>query len=81
MAASWPTTPSTSSRSVLCDVYDSIAGALRAGARGYLTKDAGGEEIRSALQRVLDDHAVIDPAVQHHLIDAIARKLPGVEDV
>ncbi len=50
----------------------SVLDALRAGARGYLTKDAGGEEIRQALRRVLDDHAAIDPAVQHHLLDAIA---------
>jgi DNA-binding NarL/FixJ family response regulator len=33
----------------------SVIDALRAGARGYLTKDAGGAEIREALQRVLDD--------------------------
>jgi len=50
----------------------SVLDALRAGARGYLTKDAGGAEIRQALQHVVDDHAVIDPAVQHHLVDAIA---------
>jgi DNA-binding NarL/FixJ family response regulator len=50
----------------------SVLDALRAGARGYLTKDAGGEEIRQALRQVLDDHAAIDPAVQHHLLDAIA---------
>jgi DNA-binding NarL/FixJ family response regulator len=50
----------------------SVIEALRAGARGYLTKDAGGQEIREALERVLDDQAVLDPAVQHHLIDAIA---------
>jgi DNA-binding NarL/FixJ family response regulator len=50
----------------------SVIDALRAGARGYLTKDAGGTEIREALRRVLDDQAVIDPAVQHHLIEAIA---------
>jgi DNA-binding NarL/FixJ family response regulator len=50
----------------------SVLDALRAGARGYLTKDAGGAEIRAALQHVLDDNAVIDPAVQQHLIDAIA---------
>jgi DNA-binding NarL/FixJ family response regulator len=50
----------------------SVLDALRAGARGYLTKDAGGEQIHEALRRVLDDHAVIDPAVQRHLIDAIA---------
>jgi DNA-binding NarL/FixJ family response regulator len=51
----------------------SVIDALRAGARGYLTKDAGGAEIRHALKQVLDNHAVIDPAVQHHVVDAIAR--------
>jgi DNA-binding NarL/FixJ family response regulator len=50
----------------------SVLDALRAGARGYLTKDAGSEQIREALWQVLDDHAVIDPAVQRHLVDAIA---------
>ena len=50
----------------------SVLEALRAGARGYLTKDAGGEQIHEALRQVLDDHAVIDPAVQRHLVDAIA---------
>jgi DNA-binding NarL/FixJ family response regulator len=50
----------------------SVPDALRAGARGYLTKDAGGTEIRQALRQVLDDQAVIDPAVQRHLVEAIA---------
>ncbi|BFU45717.1 response regulator [Krasilnikovia sp. MM14-A1004] len=50
----------------------SVLDAIRAGARGYLTKDASGEQIHEALRMVLDDHAVIDPAVQRHLIDAIA---------
>jgi DNA-binding NarL/FixJ family response regulator len=50
----------------------SVLNALRAGARGYLTKDASGAEIRHALRQVLDNHAVIDPAVQHHVVDAIA---------
>lgn len=50
----------------------SVLEALRAGARGYLTKDAGGAEIHAALRQVLDDNAVIDPSVQHHLVDAIA---------
>jgi DNA-binding NarL/FixJ family response regulator len=54
----------------------SVIDALRAGARGYLTKDAGGAEIRQALQHVLDDQAVIDPAVQHHLVDAIVTAPP-----
>jgi DNA-binding NarL/FixJ family response regulator len=50
----------------------SVIDALRAGARGYLTKDAGADEIRQALLQVVDGQAAIDPAVQHHLIDAIA---------
>ncbi|GAA3212870.1 response regulator [Dactylosporangium siamense] len=50
----------------------SVLDAFRAGARGYLTKDASGEQIHAALRQVLDDHAVIDPAVQRHLVNAIA---------
>jgi DNA-binding NarL/FixJ family response regulator len=50
----------------------SVLDALRAGARGYLTKDAGAAEISQALEQVVGGQAVIDPAVQHHLVDAIA---------
>jgi DNA-binding NarL/FixJ family response regulator len=49
----------------------SVIEALRAGALGYLTKDAGADEIRQALQRVADGQASLDPAVQMHLIEAI----------
>ena len=58
----------------------SVIAALRAGARGYLTKDAGGAEIRHALKQVLGNHAVIDPAVQHHVVDAIAALSPAQAD-
>jgi DNA-binding NarL/FixJ family response regulator len=50
----------------------SVVEALRAGARGYLTKDAGAEQIRQALEAVVRGEAAIDPAVQHHLVDALA---------
>jgi DNA-binding NarL/FixJ family response regulator len=50
----------------------SVIDALRAGARGYLTKDAGAAEIHQALQRVIGGQAAIDPAVQHHVLNAIA---------
>jgi DNA-binding NarL/FixJ family response regulator len=49
----------------------SVIKALRAGARGYLTKDAGSDQIRQGLWQVFHDGAVIDPAVQRHLLDAI----------
>lgn len=50
----------------------SVLDALRAGARGYLTKDAGGEEISQALHQLVQGQAAIDPAVQHHLLEVIA---------
>ena len=50
----------------------SVLDALRAGALGYLTKDAGADEIRQALQRVTSGQASVDPAVQMHLVEAIA---------
>jgi DNA-binding NarL/FixJ family response regulator len=50
----------------------SVIDALRAGALGYLTKDAGADEIRQALYRVTSGQAAVDPAVQMHLIEAIA---------
>jgi DNA-binding NarL/FixJ family response regulator len=57
----------------------SVLEALRAGARGYLTKDAGGEEISQALRQVLDDRAMIDPRVQHHLVEAL-NAVPAAPD-
>jgi DNA-binding NarL/FixJ family response regulator len=50
----------------------SVLDALRAGARGYLTKDAGAAQINETLRRVVNGQAVIDPAVAQHVINAIA---------
>jgi DNA-binding NarL/FixJ family response regulator len=50
----------------------SVLGALRAGARGYLTKDAGAEEIRAAVEAVARGEAALDPAVQRHVVAALA---------
>jgi len=50
----------------------SVLGALRAGARGYLTKDAGAEEIRAAVVAVARGDAALDPAVQHHVVAALS---------
>jgi DNA-binding NarL/FixJ family response regulator len=54
----------------------SVIDALRAGALGYLTKDAGAQDIQQALHRVTRDQAVLDPAVQRHLVEAIANVQP-----
>jgi DNA-binding NarL/FixJ family response regulator len=50
----------------------SLLSALQAGARGFLTKDAGAEEVRQAIEAVARGEAAIDPAVQHHLVEAVA---------
>lgn len=55
----------------------SVLGALRAGARGYLTKDAGAEEIRAAMEAVARGDAALDPAVQHHVVAALATPTPA----
>jgi DNA-binding NarL/FixJ family response regulator len=55
----------------------SVIDALRAGARGYLTKDVGADGLRDALERVMSGQAVIDPAVQQHLLDVIAASPDG----
>jgi DNA-binding NarL/FixJ family response regulator len=67
-------------RVIALTTYDdehSVMEAVRAGARGYLTKDAGAEEIRQALEAVVRGEAAIDPAVQRHLLDALATGAPA----
>jgi DNA-binding NarL/FixJ family response regulator len=55
----------------------SVLGALRAGARGYLTKDAGAEEIRAAVEAVARGEAALDPSVQRHVVAALAGDEPA----
>ena len=52
---------------------ESVLGALRAGARGYLTKDASSQDIRTAILTVAAGDAALDPAVQSHVVAALAR--------
>jgi DNA-binding NarL/FixJ family response regulator len=51
---------------------ESVFAALQAGARGYLTKDAGAEEIARAIDAVCEGDAQLDPSVQRRLVDALA---------
>jgi DNA-binding NarL/FixJ family response regulator len=48
----------------------SILDALQAGARGYLTKDAGIAEISRAVHAAADHHGLLDPLVQSRLLAA-----------
>ncbi len=47
---------------------ESVLGALRAGARGYLTKDAGAEDIAQAVAAVASGQMVLDPAAQARVV-------------
>jgi DNA-binding NarL/FixJ family response regulator len=51
---------------------DSVFAALRAGARGFLTKDAGAGEILRAVSAVQAGDAQLDPSVQRRLVEAFA---------
>jgi DNA-binding NarL/FixJ family response regulator len=52
---------------------ESIISALRAGALGYLTKDATRAEIGRAIEAAAAGQAVLDPAVQQRLLSAATR--------
>jgi len=58
----------------------SVVDALRAGARGFLTKDAGADEIARAIAAVVRGEAAIDPAVQHHVVAAVAGAQTETDD-
>jgi len=51
---------------------DWVFRALQAGARGFLTKDAGAAEIEQAITTVAAGQAQLDPSVQRRLLEALA---------
>ena len=51
---------------------DWVFRALQAGARGFLTKDAGADEIEQAISTVAAGQAQLDPSVQRRLLEALA---------
>jgi len=55
---------------------DSILAALQAGARGYLTKDAGAAEIARAVHAAAAGQTLLDPAVQQRLLAAASAGRP-----
>jgi DNA-binding NarL/FixJ family response regulator len=57
---------------------ESVFGALRAGAKGYLTKDAGAAEIVRAIRLVQDGQALLDPSVQARLLVHLDRTAADV---
>jgi DNA-binding NarL/FixJ family response regulator len=56
---------------------DSIFGALEAGAMGYLTKDAGAQQIQAAIRTVAAGEALLEPAVQARVIQRFRAGQPA----
>jgi DNA-binding NarL/FixJ family response regulator len=59
---------------------ESIAAALRAGARGYLTKDAGRREIGAALKSTAAGQSTFDPEVSRKLVAGLTPTAPPPKD-
>ncbi|KJK39662.1 LuxR family transcriptional regulator [Streptomyces variegatus] len=55
---------------------ESLFPALAAGARGYLTKDADGDEIVRAVHSVLSGDAGLSPGIQRRLLERLAEAEP-----
>ncbi|MEU9331890.1 response regulator transcription factor [Streptomyces sp. NPDC048290] len=55
---------------------ESLFPALSAGARGYLTKDAGGDEIVRAVRSVMSGDAGLSPAIQRRLLERLSEPPP-----
>ncbi|WP_037911962.1 response regulator [Actinacidiphila yeochonensis] len=60
---------------------DAVIPALRAGAAGYLTKDATGEALLAGVRDVAAGRTVLDPAVQRRLVQlVVSEPAPAVPD-
>jgi DNA-binding NarL/FixJ family response regulator len=54
-----------------------IIDALRAGASGFLLKDAPTKEVVAAVRAVAAGDAVLSPAITRQLLDQVGRRLPA----
>lgn len=68
------------------DVDDYVYGALRAGASGFLLKDAGGDQLVEAIRVVASGEALIAPSITKRLIAEFAgrpesKELEGLDEL
>jgi len=59
---------------------DSVFAAMRAGARGYLLKDAEGEETVRAIRAIAHGEAIFSPSVARRLLGYFAAPHPAVPE-
>lgn len=56
---------------------DSLLATLRAGARGYILKDADEDELIRSIQAVAKGEALFGPAIARRLLDYVGRAVPA----
>ena len=58
------------------DAAEDVIAVIRAGARGYVTKNISGEDLAEAVRRVHDGDAVFSPRLAGFVLDAFAGPAP-----
>lgn len=61
------------------DEDEDLFGAIKAGARGYLLKNVGEQELLDAVRRVAAGEAVISPALAGRVLDELAGRTGGAQ--
>ena len=62
------------------DAAEDVIEVIRAGARGYVTKNIAAAELRDAVKRVGDGDAVFSPRLAGFVLDAFAGHIPKPDD-
>ncbi|MCB0976138.1 MAG: response regulator transcription factor [Acidimicrobiales bacterium] len=62
------------------DLDEYVYGALKAGARGFLLKDAGAAMLVHAVEAAADGEALIDPSVTVRLLSTFAESAPSKQN-
>jgi DNA-binding NarL/FixJ family response regulator len=62
------------------DSAEDVIAMIRAGARGYVTKTIGPEELADAIRRIHAGDAVFSPRLAGFVLDAFAGAIPSTED-
>ncbi len=56
---------------------EKVFGALKAGAKGYILKETGSQEVRQSVRNIYHGKSALDPAVQRMLVDHVAGRDSG----
>lgn len=62
------------------DAAEDVIAVIRAGARGYVTKSIGADELADAVRRVAEGDAVFSPRLAGFVLDAFRSETPVVDE-